>query len=156
MAYYFDILEPTENFDESLDALTNALGKLYLESWEADKKDIYKRPFNLNIPTFAHLWFSKSLKLFMAYEEGTNNPVGFAIGMVFRPLPYEANVFQFEDWYTGNDKKMEKELFEYVTNAIRFIGCDEIWVADRADRVPLVSGGWKEANTFMFHRYLKR
>jgi len=156
MAYYFDILEPTENFDESLDALTKNLGTLYMESWENDKRNIYNRPFNLNIATFAHLWFSKSLKLFIAYEEGTDKAVGFIIGMVFRPLPYEASVFQFEDWYMGGDKQMEKDMFKYATDAIRFIGCDELWVADRADRMPPIAGGWKEENNFQFRRYTKR
>ena len=79
----------------------------------------------------------------------------FLIGMVFRPLPYEASVFQIEDWYTRGDEALKKQLFDFVVNAIRFIGCDEIWVADHEGKAPDLGMRWKEKNTFHLRRYVK-
>lgn len=153
MTYYYDMLEPSENLDQSLEKLGNNLASLYHESWEADKRQNYNKPFNLNINAFAQMWFNGHLRIFMAYDE-KKEPVGFLIGMAFRPLPYEANVFQIEDWFTRHDMTVEKGLFEYVEQAIRFIGCDEVWCADKSGRMPPFQR-WKEANTFQLRRYLK-
>lgn len=154
MGYTYDLLEPSDDLDKSLDVLSKNLSKLYYESWEADKRANYDRAFNLNINAFAQMWFNRHLKIFMAYDE-YNEPIGFLIGMTFRPLPYEANVFQVEDWFTRHNMQVEQELFKFVEQAIRFIGCDEIWCADKAGRMPPFSN-WKEANVFQLRRYLKR
>ena len=151
----FDILEPTSNLDESLDKLGRIVGPLYQESWDKTKSTTYGgAPFNLNINAFANMWFAKALKIFVAYD-ADRNPVGFLLGMTFRPLPYESSVFRVEDWYTKGDADIEKQLFEYVSQAVRFIGCDEFWVADGVDRVPAMPAAWKHQNTFPLRRYVK-
>lgn len=149
----YDILEPSSDYNASLDGLYKYLGSIYAESWHEDKEGTYNKPFSLNIAAFARMWFDHALKIFIAMEDG--EVVGFLVGMVFRPLPYEATVFQVEDWYSTREDVVAG-LFDYAENAIRFIGCDELWVADRADREPPVAGKiWKLTNTFRFYRYVR-
>lgn len=75
----------------------------------------------------------------------------------FRPLPYEASVFKVEDWYTRGDTRLEEALFAHAAQAIRYIGCDELWVADDAgDRIPPVPVAWVEENKFTLRRYKKK
>lgn len=149
----YDILEPSSDYNASLDGLSKYLGKIYMDSWNAEKRDVYKKPFDLNIAAFAQMWFHHSLKVFLAMEG--DEVQGFLVGIVFRPLPYEATVFQVEDWYSESESVV-KGLFEYAQNAIRFIGCDELWVADKADREPPINGTmWKRANTFQFFRFVR-
>ena len=147
----YDILLPDPDYNKALDQLNEALESLYVESWVADKQEAYGKPFNMNLASFVQMWVNSALKIFLARDNG--KVVGFMVGMVFRPLPYDASVFQVEDWYS-KDPAVVKGLFDYAMQAVKFIGCDEIWVADRADREPLVTG-WKEANRFMFHRYVR-
>lgn len=151
--YTYDMLEPTQDLNESMDMLGRDLADLYAKSWNADKKHVYDKQFSLNIQAFAQMWFSKTLRVFMAYDG--RKPVGFLIGIVFRPMPYEASVFQIEDWYTDGDREMERGLFDYAMNAVRFIGCDEIWVAHKADHEVDLPSKWHEQNTFRLHRYVK-
>ena len=153
MSYKYDLLEPATDRNKAIDDLTAAIGTLYAESWNRDKEAEYKRPFALNIAAFTNLWFGGALKLFMAYDD--DKPIGFLVGMVFRPLPYEASVFQVEDWYSAGISEVEQGLFDCAVNAIRFIGCSEIWVADKIDRNPKAMNGWKETNTFQYHRFTK-
>lgn len=149
----YDILEPSSDYNASLDGLSKYIGKIYAESWAHDKQDTYKKPFDLNIAAFARMWFNHSLKIFIAMDGGEVQ--GFLVGMVFRPLPYEATVFQVEDWYSESESVV-RGLFDYAQNAIRFIGCDELWVADRADREPPLNGKtWNLSNTFRFYRYVR-
>lgn len=150
----YDILEPGADINASIDNLSNTIGVLYAESWATDKEPDYKKPFNLNFAAFVQMWLNSSLKLFVAREG--NEIKGYLIGMVFRPLPYDASVFQIEDWYAKGDAAIEQGLFDFAINALRFIGCDEILIADRADRKPLIrSVGWKESNTYLYHRFIK-
>lgn len=153
MAYRYDILEPDSDRNKAIDDLSAALGTLYVDSWSRDKEPEYHKPFSLNVAAFAQLWFMQSLRLFIAYDD--DKPVGFLIGMVFRPLPYEASVFQVEDWYASGIDEVERGLFDFATSAVRFMGCDEVWVADRVDRDPKPMKGWREANTFKYHRFTK-
>lgn len=149
----YDILMPESDYNKALDTLSATLGDIYAESWVKDKQETYGKTFNMNLATFAQLWFNSALKIFVATENG--NTVGFMVGMVFRPLPYDASVFQIEDWYSSR-QDVVKGLFDYAQNAIRFIGCDEVWIADRADREPMInSSAWKENNRFLFRRYVR-
>lgn len=153
--YHYDILEPDSDLTIAVDNLQHELGALYKESWDTDKRAAYgDKPFALNIEAFARMWFTKSLKIFMAYDE-RNDPIGFLVGIVFRPLPYEATVFQVEDWFTRGNKEVERGLFQHVTNAIRYIGCDEIWASDKANRDADFGTNWKNANSFTLNRYIR-
>lgn len=151
-----DILEPDDDINIAVDNLGNEIGKLYAESWREDKEPHYKKPFSLNVAAFAQMWYAKTLKIFIAYDE-RHEPVGYLIGMVFRPLPYEASIFKVEDWYTRGDTRLEEALFAHAAQAIRYIGCDELWVADDAgDRIPPVPVAWVEENKFTLRRYKKK
>lgn len=149
-----DILEPDSDVNVAVEKLGSVIGRLYQESWHTDKEPLYQKPFSLNAEVFARMWFSKALKIFIAYDE-KHEAVGYLLGLVFRPLPYEASVFQVEDWFTRGNIELERQLFDHATQAIRYIGCDEIWVSDHADRVPHVSSVWKQRGSFTFRRYLK-
>ncbi len=149
----YDILMPDSDYNKALETLSDVLSDIYTESWVKDKQATYGKPFNMNLATFAQLWFNSALKIFIASDNGKT--VGFMVGMVFRPLPYDASVFQIEDWYSA-DPTVVKGLFDYAVQAIRFIGCDEIWIADRADREPVINSAiWKEHNRFLFRRYTR-
>lgn len=150
----YDILEPGVDVNASIENLSNSIGALYAESWIKDKEPEYHKPFNMNVAAFVQMWLGNSLKIFIATE---NNEIkGYLVGMVFRPIPYEASVFQVEDWYAKGDIEIEQGLFDFAVSALRFIGCDEILIADRIDRKPLLRGsGWKESNTFLYHRFIK-
>ena len=156
MNIYCDIFEPTSDANASLEQLAEKFSGLYGEAWDKDKRAYYSRPFEPNIPAFARMWLDKTLKLFMAYDRDTGKSVGYLVGMVFRPLPYQASVFQIEDWYHGGNLIVGSALFDYMKQALRFLGCDEIWITDLPGRLPdLVDATWKQHNTFTMHRYVK-
>lgn len=158
MPYFVDILEPDKDLNKAVDQLADTLGVLYRRSWDDDKRQAYNdKPFNLNIGAFAQMWNMGTIRIFVAYDQATRKSVGFLIGMIFRPLPYDANVFQIEDWYALPDCRDEVEpmLFDHVAQAVRYIGCNEVWSsADNDGRAPAIAG-WKTANCFNRYRYIK-
>lgn len=146
--FTYDLLEPSTDLNEALDTLTTAFAPLYTDSWVKEKAPLKGNPpFDMNVNTFVNMWFSKAMKIVMAYEDGT--PVGYLMGMVFRPLPYRATVFQVEDWYASKDRtQVIGELFHYTQNALRFIGVDELWVSHGPNEwVPPLAGGWAKTGS---------
>ena len=94
--YTYDLFEPSDNNDESLDRLTKEFAPLHMKSWETVKKRYYDKAYNMNVSAFATLWLSRSLKVFMAYEETT--PVGYLIGFQFRPMRFQYfHIFRDDD-----------------------------------------------------------
>ncbi len=153
--YTYDLFEPSDNNDESLDRLSKEFAPLHVKSWEKVKHRHYNKAYDLNVAAFASLWLSKSLKIFIAYEETT--PVGYLMGFLFRPMQYQATVFQVEDWYTGNNREMEEGLFDYMYEGLRFMGVDEVLLSVGANETPMNLGpGWKIANTFKQVRYVRK
>ena len=153
--YTYDLFEPSNNNDESLERLTREFAPLHMKSWEEVKKRHYNKSYDLNVSAFAALWLNKSLKIFMAYEE--TKPVGYLIGFHFRPMQYQANVFQVEDWYASGNKEVEEGLFEYMYEGLRFMGIDEVLVTVGSSETPPDLGpAWKMANTFKQIRYTRK
>ena len=153
--YTYDLFEPSDNNDESLDRLTKEFAPLHMKSWETVKKRYYDKAYNMNVSAFATLWLSRSLKVFMAYEETT--PVGYLIGFQFRPMQYQANVFQVEDWYSGGNKDVEEGLFEYMYEGLRFMGIDEVLMTvGTGEQAPVLGPAWQVANTFKQIRYTRK
>ncbi len=73
MGYYVDILLPGADLNDSLDKLGRQVGGLYAESWNANKRKFYDdKPFDLNINAFASMWFDGALKIFVVYNDQTN------------------------------------------------------------------------------------
>ena len=68
MSYRIDILEPDSDINVALDDLTREFAPLYTASWVNEKQRIYGKPFDMNVQTFAQLWFTKALKIFMAWD----------------------------------------------------------------------------------------
>lgn len=158
MGYYADILEPSKDLNVAVDQLGTKIGGLYSEAWNKHMKAKYNdKPFNLHAAVFVNMWLAGSIKVFVVYDGNDNSPVGFLVGMVFRPLPYEASVFQIEEWYTkGDNIEAERVLLDHVVGAIRYLACDEIWAPGGNDGVaPILGGKWKVANTFSRYRYTK-
>ena len=153
--YTYDLFEPSNNNDESLDRLTREFAPLHMKSWSETKQRHYGKQYDLNVAAFASMWLTKSLKIFMAYEEG--KPVGFLIGYHFRPMQYQATVFQVEDWYSGGNREVEEGLFEYMYEGLRFMGVDEVLITVGANEQPIDLGpGWKVASTFKHVRYTRK
>lgn len=155
--YFVDILEPSEDLNVAMDRLGKTIGVLYQEAWDKNKKHLYdNKPFDLHINAFANMWFNRNLKLFIMYD-GEGKAVGFFAGLVYRPMPYEASVFQVQEWYAKNNPVMEQQLFDYVVQAIRILGCDELWMQIYPDRAaPTLGTGWEFSHAYPIHRYLRK
>lgn len=152
--YTYDLFEPTNDTDTSLNRLTSEFAPLHVKSWNETKAKRYSKPYDLNVGAFTAMWMNRTLRVFMAYEDG--RPVGYLTGFVFRPMQYQASVFQVEDWYTGNNSEMEKGLFDYVLNAVRFMGCEEILITNDVDQPQQELGhGWKRVMRTMTSRFVK-
>lgn len=153
--YTCELLEPERDLNESLENLTKIFAPLYTESWVKEKAKFHGNPpFDMNVGVFANMWFTKAMKIIIAYKD--TKPVGYLIGMVFRPLPYQANVFQVEDWYAAEDNyTVTRQLFDYLLNALKFIGTDEVWVSGSVnDRIPELPG-WRKTGETRTERYSK-
>lgn len=154
--FYVDILEPKQDPEESVRLASTVLAPLYQKCWQEEQEPHYGKPFDLHAQLFLDLWFTGGSKIFLARERsGENKPIGFLIGMLFRPIQYNAHVFQVQDWYAGGRADVEQELFDHVVSALRFIGCDEVWVGRSMKPVPSLGDSWKKANDFSITRYVK-
>ena len=154
MGIYVDILQPSSDLNDALDSLGRKVGPLYAKAWEAKKKYYDDKPFDLHINMFAMLWFDGNMKVFVVYDDRTHEPVGFLTGVVFRPMPYKASVFQIQEWYTTN-QAIEDQLITHVISAIRILGCDELWVQSYDGREINPGRAWKDGGNFSIRRYTK-
>lgn len=153
----YDILEPLSDLNASLDLLTGVFAPIYTENWAQNKAQAYGNPpFDMNVNVFAHMWFSKVMRIFVVY--GDNGKVaGYILGMVFRPLTHQASIFQVEDWYARNkDYEVVRGLFEYMQEALRFIGIDELWIShDQHEALPPLDSMWRRRGSAIIDRYVK-
>ncbi len=155
MAVTYDILEPTKDFDSAVERLNSVAGKLYAESWARQHEPIYHKPFALDAQSFVSMWMNRGLKVLVAYDE-KQEPVGYLLGIVFRPMTYDSSIFMVEDWYVRDNRTDVLDgLFGYMEQAIKFIGCEEVRITtSKTDRVPRLSG-WKPDAEFIMTRYVK-
>lgn len=155
---HVDILEPDLDLNKAMDALGRVLNPTLHKAWEAKRKSYEDKPFDFNVAVFTQLWLQKDLKVFIAYDENNGNEVlGFMTGLVYRPIQYNARVFQVQDWYTGDNIEVEKALFKYLTEAVKFLGADEILVSNSdGDSFPEIPGNWKLATTSRTKRYIRK
>ena len=153
--FYVDILEPKQDPEESVRLASTVLAPLYQKCWQEEQEPYYGKPFDLHAQLFLDLWFTGGSKIFLARRRGSDEAIGFLVGMLFRPIQYNAHVFQVQDWYAGGRADVEQELFDHVVSALRFIGCDEIWVGRSLKSAPSLGSSWKKANDFSITRYVK-
>ena len=154
--FYVDILEPKQDLEESVGLTSTLMAPLYQKCWKEEQEEYYGKPFDLQAQLFLDLWFTGGSKIFLARErEGEQKPIGFLVGMLFRPIQYNAHVFQVQDWYSGGRADVEQELFNHAISALRFIGCDEVWVGRSLKSAPSLGSSWKKANDFSITRYIK-
>lgn len=156
--YYIEFLEPDADLNKALDELGKSIGVLYQEAWDKHKRHLYSdKPFDLNINAFANAWFAKAMKVFVVRDTQTQESIGFLVGTVFRPLPYSASVFQIQEWYVRGADEMGQELFDFVTNAIRIIGCDELWISTYSSQtIPNLNWSWTYDRDFPIRRYIRK
>lgn len=157
MDVYCDILEPEGEPTQALEKLTGVLPDMHARAWAKDKQQYYpNRAYSPNIQALSQMWLDRVMKVFVAYDRTTNQPVGFLMGIVFRPIPYQASVFQIEDWFSDGDKEVENTLFKYMKDALRFLGCNEIWLSGvQGDTPDIMDSKWKKSNIFIVERYEK-
>lgn len=151
MSYTIDILEPViTDPDASLKNLSTAFATLYKKHWEKDmQKKFSGKPFNLNVQALLSGWMSRVMKIFIARDDDSKEIVGFLVGMRYRPMCYESEVFNFIDWYAdGYD--MEKKLFDFAMNAVKFIGSTEVIIPEELNQRPQ---GWHEISRDTLIRY---
>lgn len=157
MKVTYDILEPMPDLNASLDLLTGVFAPIYTENWVQNKAAEYGSPaFDMNVNVFANMWFSKAMRIFMAYGDN-GKAAGYLIGVSFRPLTHQASIFQVEDWYARDySEEVVKGLFEYMQTALRFIGVDELWVSHRQHtQVPPLDNIWRRQGATIIDRYVK-
>lgn len=152
-----DILEPDIDLNKAIDTLGRVLGPMLGKAWENKRKAYDDKPFNLNVNVFTQLWINKDMKIFVAYDDNNNNNVvGFLTGTAYRPMQYSARVFQIQDWYTGNRPEVEKALFSFLSEAVKFLGTDEILISNtEGEGIPNIPGNWKEETVITTRRFVK-
>lgn len=152
----YDLLEPGDNPDESLDKLTSVFAPLYTASWVAEKSKFYgDPPYNMNIAVFASLWMSKTMKIFMGYRD--MRPAGYIVGILFRPFTHDRSIFQVDDWFAPDDPELRDGMFEYMQGALRFMGVDELHISlGPHDPLPSLGPKWKEARQSRIVQFVKR
>lgn len=153
----YDMLEPLADLNASLDLLTGVFAPIYTEHWVKDEAPLRGNPpFDMNVNAFAQMWFAKTLRIFIAYGDD-KKVAGYLIGLVFRPLPYQASIFQVEDWYAReNRQEVIDGLFEYMNTALRFMGVDELWISHNERRTtPRIDNMWRRLGATIIDRYGK-
>lgn len=153
----YDTLDPLPDLNVSLEILTNTFAPLYTECWVQDKAPSRGNPpFDMNVNVFAQMWFSKAMRIFMAYDDA-GQPAGYLIGMAFRPLTHQASIFQVEDWYAKNhDHTVVNGLFEFMQTAVKFMGVDELWIShSQHEMIPSLQNVWKQRGATIIDRYVK-
>lgn len=123
----FDMIVPGGDIEASAKKLAQWLFPMYQKAWKANGGDSSFGPFNMNMFAFMNNWAAKNFRVFAAYGDD-GEPCGFLVGCVFRPIPYEASVFQVEEWWVEGGDDAKRSLFAYVLDAVKFMGCDELWV----------------------------
>lgn len=151
----YDLLEPLTDLNASLDLLTNVFAPLYTESWVQEKAQYHNgAKFDINIGAFAQMWYSKIMRIFIAYDSN-DKAVGFLLGISLRPLTHNRSIFQVEDWY-AKDTQVVDGLFGYMQTALKFIGADELWVSHNERIVPpAITGAWQRRGATIIDRYTK-
>lgn len=152
----YDILEPTDNADESLKKLTEIFAPLHTAMWVAEQSKLYNDPpYSLNVGVLAAMWMSKTMKIFIGYRD--MQPAGFITGLQFRPLTHQRTIYQVDDWFVPDDDVLRDGLFDYMQQALRFMGVDELILAVPPNRVlPPLGPTWKETYTTKLVHYGKR
>lgn len=153
----YDLLEPESDLNVSLDMLTSVFAPIYTEHWLQVEAPLRGNPtFSMNVNAFAQMWFSKVLRIFVAYGDD-KKLAGYLLGMSFRPLTYQANIFQVEEWYArDNNQEVVKGLFEYTQSALRFIGADELWISHNESVMPPpLDFAWRRKGAIIIDRYGK-
>lgn len=120
----YDILETSADPNASVEALTKTFSPLYTAAWTKEKAPQRGVVFDLNIGAFVNLWLAKILRIFVAYDD--NNVLqGYLLGIMYRPMTYNAQAFQIIDWYMAEGQSSHG-LFDYVYSVLPVMGVDEI------------------------------
>lgn len=140
----YDVLEPSDNVDESLKRLTDIFAPLYTASWVAEKAKLYgDPPFNMNVAAFASMWLNKSMRIFIGYQD--MRPAGYIVGILFQPFTHRRSILQVEDWFAPDNPELLQGMFDYMQQALKFMAVDEMWISvGPHDKLPPVSSAWKE------------
>lgn len=150
----YELLEPSADPNASFDKLTRVFSPLYTESWTRDKAPARGIAFDLNVGAFANLWLSKTLRIFIAYDDNSQ-PIGYLIGILYRPLTHNVNVFQIEDWYI-KDGQSSHGMFEHVYSVMPYMGVDEIQIQHRAEEYfTPPEGKWQKVSTVTTYNFKK-
>lgn len=153
--YTYDLFEPINDRDKALERLLKDFAPLHMEAWEKRKRAKYKRDYDLNVTTFVAMWLNKNLKIFMAYDG--DKSVGYLTGLTYRPMEYMATAFQVDDWYTNDSPVIEAGLFDYLHDALRLMGCDELLIPqDGQDELPQIGDAWEKASETRLVRFVRK
>ena len=157
MGYFIDILESTDDQNESVDKFVRGIAPLYQKSWAQIKSKYYPgRAFDLNIVAIADMWYKGQLKVFVAMDTDTKELIGFLAGVVYRPLYFDARLFHVQDWYANNDPQMERDLFDYMVKSIRILGCNELWIQEEADLLSVDMTAWELKGQYVMKRFTRK
>lgn len=122
---------------------------LLTEYWETKGKAEYKgEELSLNVLSFVQMWRLGSLCILMAYED--NKPCGFLLGVRFRPMFYEANAFQIQDWYAPTPE-VKDVIFKHLDEMLPLMNIHEVFATETnvGNIVP-----YKMVSSQYYNRYL--
>lgn len=160
MSYKCMILAPGADAEKALQKLTDEFSQLYGESWERDKKQVHDgKQYSVNIQALFDLWFRGALKIFLCVN-GAGEKAGYLMGMQFRPLTHNSNVFQVEDWYARGVRaetrdEIVEQMFDFLKESLDIMSVDELWISHGDNETYPVFNGWKESGGTMTDRYIR-
>lgn len=150
-----ELFEPDmKDLDSTVRRLSDSFGTLFMEMWEQRKKYYNDKPLELHIAAYMNLLCNGAIKLFILYDQ-SKTPVGFLSAIMFRPLPYNATVFQIQFVYARGGVEVEQKIINEVLDSVKILGCDEIWM-DYYEDHPLHCGiTWRPASDITVRRFHK-
>lgn len=113
--------------------ITEKLLPLHRESWEAEKRQLYGREYDPNIPAIMQMWIGGFMKIVMLYSGDT--VVGYLLALEVRPITHNIRLMQVEDYYVSPEYKGrgEKALFAFVQEMAIMTGCHELRIPEQGD-----------------------
>lgn len=145
--------EKCPEVDKAVKFLLEELMPLYEEYWQKFGQAVYGKEFDITVQTVQDLilaWQGGGLAIFTVRDD-SNKLTGFLMGVCFKPLVFQGNVFQIEKWYAP-DPEAEEALFDEMNKVLPFMNIDEVWSLSSVVGTPKINGTLK--NKFSLSRYL--
>lgn len=149
---YIDPPSPEDNPQIAVNFMKDTLVPLLQEYWEKEGNAFWGKPLNVNVISLIQLWYTDSLVVVVAYDNG--KPAGFFLGIRFSHLLFNIRAIKIELCYAPTDE-MKRGIIQYLTEIAKFMSVNELWVDGNLDKA-LATTAWEKKNVFDTIRYVKR